>query len=85
MADYLVDLTNLYPIVSIEDGLSEDDWNGWEYLTSQIGETRYNLLVMTLFVTQEKILKKGIDNKCANSILVKVNQVGSVSLKQFQQ
>jgi enolase len=78
MADYLVELTSLYPIVSIEDGLSEDDWNGWEYLTSKIGD-KVQLVGDDLFVTQEKILKKGIDDKCANSILVKVNQVGSIS------
>lgn len=78
MSDYLINLTNLYPIVSIEDGLSEDDWKGWEYLTSKIGEN-VQLVGDDLFVTQEKILEKGIEKNCANSILIKVNQVGSIS------
>ena len=78
MADYLVELSTSYPIVSIEDGLAEDDWEGWKYLTSKIGST-VQLVGDDLFVTQEKILQKGIDDNCANSILIKVNQVGSVS------
>ncbi len=78
MADYLVDLTNSYPIVSIEDGLAEDDWKGWQYLTSEINNS-IQLVGDDLFVTQEKILKKGIDKKCANAILIKVNQVGTVT------
>ena len=78
MSDYLVDLSNSYPIVSIEDGLAEDDWEGWKYLTSKIGED-VQLVGDDLFVTQEKILQKGINEECANSILIKVNQVGSVS------
>ena len=78
MADYLVELSTSYPIVSIEDGLAEDDWEGWKYLTSKIGGT-VQLVGDDLFVTQEKILQKGIDDNCANSILIKVNQVGSVS------
>ena len=78
MSDYLVDLSNSYPIVSIEEGLAEDDWEGWKYLTSKIGED-VQLVGDDLFVTQEKILQKGINEECANSILIKVNQVGSVS------
>ena len=78
MADYLIGLSNSYPIVSIEDGLAEDDWEGWKYLTSKIGE-EVQLVGDDLFVTQEKILQKGINEKCANSILVKLNQVGSVT------
>ena len=78
MSDYLIELSNLYPIVSIEDGLAEDDWEGWKYLTSKIGED-VQLVGDDLFVTQEKILQKGINEKCANSILIKVNQVGSVT------
>lgn len=78
MSDYLVNLTNLYPIVSIEDGLSEDDWKGWEYLTSKVGDN-VQLVGDDLFVTQEKILEKGIEKSCANAILIKVNQVGSLS------
>ena len=78
MADYLIGLSNSYPIVSIEDGLAEDDWEGWKYLTSKIGE-EVQLVGDDLFVTQEKILQKGINEKCANAILVKLNQVGSVT------
>ena len=78
MADYLIDLTTKYPIISIEDGLAEGDWDGWNYLTDKIGKN-IQLVGDDLFVTQEKILQKGIDDKCANSILVKVNQVGSVT------
>ena len=78
MADYLIDLSDSYPIVCIEDGLAEDDWEGWKYLTSRIGE-EVQLVGDDLFVTQEKILQKGINEKCANAILVKLNQVGSVT------
>ena len=78
LSDYLIGLSNLYPIVSIEDGLAEDDWEGWKYLTSKIGED-VQLVGDDLFVTQEKILQKGINEECANSILIKVNQVGSVT------
>ena len=78
MADYLINLTTNYPIISIEDGLAEDDWVGWKYLTEKIGDT-IQLVGDDLFVTQEKILQKGVYENCANSILVKVNQVGSVS------
>ena len=78
MADYLIGLSNSYPIVSIEDGLAEDDWEGWKYLTSKIGE-EVQLVGDDLFVTQEKILQKGINENCANAVLVKLNQVGSVT------
>ena len=78
MSDYLINLTSNYPIISIEDGLAEDDWDGWKYLTEKIGDT-IQLVGDDLFVTQEKILEKGVAESCANSILVKVNQVGSVS------
>ena len=78
MSDYLIKLTSNYPIISIEDGLAEDDWDGWKYLTEKIGDT-IQLVGDDLFVTQEKILEKGVADSCANSILVKVNQVGSVS------
>ncbi len=78
MSDYLINLSSNYPIISIEDGLAEDDWNGWKYLTEKIGDT-IQLVGDDLFVTQEKILEKGVADSCANSILVKVNQVGSVS------
>ena len=78
MSDYLVDLTSSYPIVSIEDGLAEDDWDGWKYLTSEINNS-IQLVGDDLFVTQEKILQKGIDQKCGNAILIKVNQVGTIT------
>ena len=78
MSDYLVDLTSSYPIVSIEDGLAEDDWDGWKYLTSEINNS-IQLVGDDLFVTQEKILQKGIDEKCGNAILIKVNQVGTIT------
>jgi len=67
-----------YPIYSIEDGLSEDDWDGWANLTKTLGDN-VQLVGDDLFVTQEKYLKRGIDNKSANSILIKLNQVGTVS------
>ena len=78
MSDYLIDLTNSYPIISIEDGLAEDDWDGWKYLTSEINDS-IQLVGDDLFVTQEKILQKGIDEKCGNAILIKVNQVGTMT------
>ena len=78
MADYLIGLSNSYPIVSIEDGLAEDDWEGWKYLTSKIGK-EVQLVGDDLFVTQKEVLQRGINEKCANSILIKLNQVGSVT------
>ena len=78
MVDYLYELTENYPIISIEDGLAEDDWEGWSLLTEKIGE-RIQLVGDDLFVTQEKILKEGIDKNIANSILIKLNQVGTLS------
>ena len=78
MSDYLIDLTSSYPIISIEDGLAEDDWDGWKYLTSEINDS-IQLVGDDLFVTQEKILQKGIDEKCGNAILIKVNQVGTMT------
>ncbi len=78
MVNYLVDLTEKFPIISIEDGLAEDDWDGWNDLTSKIGD-KTQLVGDDLFVTQTKMLQKGIDQQSANSILIKVNQVGSIS------
>ena len=78
MVSYLIDLTEKFPIVSIEDGLAEDDWDGWNELTSKIGQTT-QLVGDDLFVTQSPMLQKGIEQKSANSILIKVNQVGSIS------
>jgi len=75
---YLAELCNKYPIISIEDGMQEDDWEGWKLLTEKIGD-RVQLVGDDLFVTNVKRLKKGIDEGIANSILVKVNQIGSLS------
>src|SRR5690606_38480614 len=76
--DYLTGLTEKYPIISIEDGMHEDDWAGWKLLTEKIG-SRVQLVVDDLFVTNTKRLQKGIDTDTANSILVKVNQIGSLT------
>ena len=77
-AEYLDALTQDYPIISIEDGMSEDDWDGWVELQSRIGD-RVQLVGDDLFVTNPKRLKSGIEQKAANSILVKVNQIGTLS------
>ncbi|MEL6688177.1 MAG: phosphopyruvate hydratase [Pseudomonadota bacterium] len=76
--DYLEALVNDYPIISIEDGMAEDDWNGWVELQSRIGD-RVQLVGDDLFVTNPTRLKSGIEMKAANSILVKVNQIGTLS------
>jgi enolase len=76
--DYLADLSSKYPILSIEDGLDESDWDGWASLTNKIGD-RVQLVGDDLFVTNTKILKRGIDNGVANSILIKFNQIGSLT------
>ena len=76
--DYLAELSDKYPIISIEDGMDESDWDGWDVLTKKIGD-RVQLVGDDLFVTNTKILKKGIDNNIANSILIKFNQIGSLS------
>ena len=78
LADYYVDLCAKYPIVSIEDGLSEDDWNGWKVLTEKLGH-KVQLVGDDLFVTNVNILNKGIQKGIANSILIKPNQIGTVS------
>ncbi len=78
MCDYYADLVNRYPIVSIEDGLDEDDWDGWKALTDAIGD-KVQLVGDDLFVTNPKRLKDGIDKGIANSILIKVNQIGTLS------
>lgn len=77
-SDYLAELSNKYPIVSIEDGLDESDWDGWSYLTQQIGD-RAQLVGDDLFVTNTKILSRGIENNVGNSILIKFNQIGSLT------
>jgi enolase len=78
MVEFYRDWVHKYPIVSIEDGLSEDDWNGWSKLTSAIGK-EVQLVGDDLFVTNTKRLKRGIDSGIANSILIKVNQIGTLS------
>ena len=77
-SDYLDDLTKKYPIVSIEDGLDESDWDGWAYSTKKSGEF-IQLVGDDLFVTNTRILKEGIDKSIGNSILIKFNQIGSLS------
>ncbi len=77
-AKYLEDLVNRFPIISIEDGMAEDDWAGWKLLTDLIGK-RVQLVGDDLFVTNTKRLADGIAKATANSILVKVNQIGSLS------
>ncbi len=76
--DYLESLCEKFPIISIEDGMDENDWNGWKSLTDKIGN-KVQLVGDDLFVTNVNRLKKGIDNKIANSILIKVNQIGTLT------
>jgi enolase len=78
MADYYVELVNKYPIISIEDGMAEEDWAGWKYLTDKIGD-RVQLVGDDLFVTNTDRLKMGIERKTANSILIKLNQIGTLT------
>lgn len=78
MVEYLKKLTSDYPIYSIEDGMSEDDWDGWKNLTQEIG-SKVQLVGDDLFVTNNERLKKGINLNIANSILIKLNQIGSLS------
>lgn len=77
-AEYLADLTTKYPIISIEDGMDENDWDGWKYLTELVGE-KVQLVGDDLFVTNVQRLSTGIEKGIANSILVKVNQIGTLS------
>lgn len=76
--DYLAELCDRYPIISIEDGLHEDDWAGWKLLTERLGE-RVQLVGDDLFVTNTAILQRGIDENTANSILIKFNQIGTLT------
>lgn len=78
MVDYLADLAGRYPIVSIEDGMSEDDWDGWKKLTQKIGDST-QLVGDDLFVTNVQRLQRGIDEGIGNSILIKVNQIGTLT------
>ncbi|SMN01548.1 Enolase [uncultured Candidatus Thioglobus sp.] len=76
--DYLANWVEKYPVISIEDGMDEGDWEGWDLLTKKIGD-KVQLVGDDLFVTNSKILKQGIDKNIANSILIKVNQIGTLS------
>ncbi len=77
-ADYLAELCAAYPIISIEDGMDENDWDGWKYLTEIVGD-KVQLVGDDLYVTNVERLSKGIENKIANSILIKVNQIGTLT------
>ncbi|AXT62956.1 phosphopyruvate hydratase [Aquimarina sp. AD10] len=77
-ADYLAELAAKYPIISIEDGMDENDWDGWKYLTDKIGD-KVQLVGDDLFVTNVERLSRGIENGIANSILIKVNQIGTLT------
>ena len=77
-ADYLAELAEKYPIISIEDGMDENDWDGWKYLTEKIGD-KVQLVGDDLFVTNVERLSRGINESIANSILIKVNQIGTLS------
>ena len=77
-ADYLAELCDRYPIISIEDGMDESDWDGWKILTEKLGK-KVQLVGDDLFVTNTKILQRGIDENVANSILIKFNQIGSLT------
>ncbi|MDD3191386.1 MAG: phosphopyruvate hydratase [Bacilli bacterium] len=78
LSDFYAELVEKYPIISIEDGLDENDWDGWKYLTKKLGK-KIQLVGDDLFVTNTKRLGKGIDNQVANSILIKVNQIGTLT------
>jgi len=78
MSDYWADLAQRYPIVSIEDGMDEEDWEGWKALTDRLGDS-VQLVGDDLFVTNTERLKRGIDSGVANSILIKVNQIGTLT------
>ncbi len=78
LVDFYADLVDRYPIISIEDGMAENDWDGWKLLTEKLGE-RIQIVGDDLFVTNTKILQEGIDKGIANSILIKLNQIGTLS------
>ena len=78
MVDYLANLAEKYPLVSVEDGMAENDWDGWKTLTERLGG-KLQLVGDDIFVTNQEILRKGIAEKTANAILIKVNQIGTVS------
>ncbi len=78
MVDYWVELVDKYPIISIEDGMAEDDWTGWELLTEKLGK-KIQLVGDDVFVTNKKLLEQGIERKVANAILIKLNQIGTLT------
>ena len=78
MIQYIIDLCEKYPIISVEDGLAEEDWESWEKLTKAIGE-KVQLVGDDLFVTNKSRLRRGIDKEVANAILIKPNQIGSLT------
>jgi enolase len=78
LVDYWADLASRYPIVSLEDGMSEEDWDGWAALTKRLGE-KIQLVGDDNFVTNSTLLQKGIDRDVANSILIKLNQIGTLT------
>ena len=78
MVNYYADLVKKYPIISIEDGLAEDDWEGWKILTEKLGD-KIQIVGDDLFVTNVERLRRGITEKSANSILIKLNQIGTLS------
>src|SRR5207247_3419427 len=78
MASYWAEMSSRYPIVSIEDGISEDDWEGWKVLTQTLGD-RLQLVGDDLFVTNTERLRRGIELGAGNSILIKVNQIGTLT------
>lgn len=78
MVDYWVELAEKYPIMSIEDGMAEDDWAGWELLTEKLGK-KIQLVGDDIFVTNKKLLEQGIERKVANAILIKLNQIGTLT------
>ncbi len=78
LIDFYENLVNKYPIISIEDGMAENDWDGWKQMTERLGK-RIQIVGDDLFVTNPKILKEGIDKGIANSILIKLNQIGTLT------
>jgi enolase len=78
LAEYWVDLVGRYPIVSIEDGMAEEDWDGWAAMTAALGD-RIQIVGDDIFVTNERRLRRGIEAGCANAILIKVNQIGTLT------